>query len=178
MLSSKSWMAEASGTRPNTSPARAEAIAAGVRQMLVGDHLRAAGGVVGGDDLDAGQRPQKPLALREPLRMRIDAAQIAEGDARQRQQMVHDRQLHLADDREMMLDEQVVVAVDAAANRVLDRQDAVAGGPGVDGAEDLLEAPARDQLGVGVHQPRRRFAEGAELPLVGDPHTRLDRPAS
>ena len=39
---------------------------AGVRRAGVGHHLGAAGGVVGGDDLDVGQRPQEALALRQP----------------------------------------------------------------------------------------------------------------
>ena len=88
--------------RPNTSPARADAIARGVGQPRVGDHLGAAGGVVGGDDLDAGQRAQEPLALREPLRVRVDAPQAVERRAGQRQQVVHDRQLDLADDRQLV----------------------------------------------------------------------------
>jgi hypothetical protein len=40
---------------------------------------------------------------------------------------VVDAQLDLADDRQLVLDEQVVVAVDAAADGVLHRQDAVRG---------------------------------------------------
>ena len=101
MLSSKSWIDGGQRhVRPNTSPARAEAIARGVLEPAVRHHLRAAGGVVGGDDLDARQRAQKALALRQRLRVRIDAAQAVERRARQRQQVVDDRQLDLADDRQ------------------------------------------------------------------------------
>ena len=157
-------------SRPNTSPARAEAIAAGVLQPRVGHHLGAAGGVVGGDDLDAGQRAQEALALRQPLRVRVDAPQAVERGARQRQQMVDHRQLDLADDRQVVLEQQVVVAVDAAADRVLDRQDAVGRGAGLDGVEHLVEAAAGDQPRVGVDPPGRRFTEGAGFALIRDRH--------
>ena len=49
-----------------------------------------------------------------------------------------------------VLEQQIVVAVNAAADRVLDRQHAVAGRPGLDRGEDLLEAPARQQLRLGA----------------------------
>ena len=71
------------------------------------------------------ERAQKPLALRQRLRMRVDPPQAVERRAGQRQQVVHDRQLHLADDRQLVRQQQVVVAVDAAADRVLDRHDPV-----------------------------------------------------
>ena len=86
--------------RPKTSPARAEAIAAASVEPARRHHLGAAGGVVGRDDLDAGQRPQKPLALRQRLRVRVDAPQPVQRRAGQRQQVVDDRQLDLADDRQ------------------------------------------------------------------------------
>ena len=160
MLSSKSWTDAASDARPNTSPARAEAIAAASVSSAVGHHLGAAGGVVGGDDLDVGQRPQEPLALRQPLRVRVDAPQPVERRAGQRQQLVHDRQLDLADDRQLVLEEQVVVAVDAAADRVLDRQHAV-GRPcrPATRVEHLFEAPARHAA------PRRRSTRRAAASL-------------
>jgi hypothetical protein len=52
---------------------------------------------------------------------------------------VRDGQLHLADDGEVVLQEQVEVAVDAAADRVLDRQDAVRRLAAGDGGKDRLE---------------------------------------
>src|SRR5438093_1199401 len=143
----------------------------GVFQAGVGDHLRAARGVVRRDDLDVLQRPQEALARREPLRVRVDAAQAAERCARQRQQVMHDRQLDLRDDRQLVREQQVVVAVDAAADRVLERQDAVRGAAAVDGVEDVFEAVARDQLRLVIDPPRRRLAKGARLSLIRDLHS-------
>ncbi len=142
----------------------------GVLQAGVGDHLRAAGRVVGRDDLDVGQRAQEPLALREPLRMRVHPAQAGERGAAKRQQVVHDRQLHLGDDRQLVREQQVVVAMDAAADGVLERQAAVRDRAGLDGVEDLLEAPAGHQLRVVVDAPGGRLAEGAGLTLIRDSH--------
>ena len=65
--------------------------------------------------------------------------------------------------------------MDAAADRVLDGEHAVSGRTGAHGGEDFLEAPARDQIGLGVDAPRRRLAEGAQLALIGNPHTELQR---
>ena len=61
-----------------------------------------------------------------------------------------DRQLHLRDDGQLVREEQVVVAMDAAANRVFDRQDAVGRRAAVDGREDLVEAAARHELRIGI----------------------------
>ena len=47
---------------------------------------------------------------------------LASDRPRQREQVVHDRQFGLRDDREVVLEEQVVVDVNAAADRVLDGQ--------------------------------------------------------
>ena len=63
-----------------------------------------------------------------------------------------DAQLDLADDRQVVVDEQVVVAVNAAADGVLHRQDAVGGAAVRDGGEDFLEAGAGED---GVRRARR-----------------------
>src|SRR5262249_10124036 len=65
---------------------------------------------------------------------------------------------------------QVVVAMDAAADRVLDRHDAVERRPRVDRVEDFLEAPTRHELRVGVDLARRGFAERSWFPLLRDFH--------
>ena len=65
--------------------------------------------------------------------------------------------------------------MNAAADRVFDGEHAVSGRPGGDGGEDFLEAPAREEIGLGVDAPRRRLAEGAQLALIGNPHTQLQR---
>ena len=142
----------------------------GVCELIRSDELGAARRIVRGDDLYAGQRPQEPLALRESLRVRVDAAQAGQRRAGHRKQLVHNRQFDFADNRELMLEQQVVVAMDAAADRIFDRKDAVAGGPRVDGAEDFFEAAAGHEVGARVHAPRRRLAERPKLPLIRDSH--------
>ena len=87
----------------------------GVGQLLIANQPRAAGGVVGGDDLDVGQPAQELLALRQRLRMRADAADLRQLGAGQRDQVVDDLELGLGDDRQIVLEQQVVVAMDAAA---------------------------------------------------------------
>ena len=141
-----------------------------VELPVIHHHLGAAGGVVGGDDLDVGQRAQEALALRKALWMRIDAAQTPERRAREREQVVHDGQLDLADDRQRALEQQVVVAVNAAADRVLDRQDAAGRRAGLDRVEHFVEAPAGQELRVRVNPPGGRLAEGARLALIRDLH--------
>ena len=92
---------------------------------LLADVLGAARGVVGRNDLDVGQAAQEVLALRERLRVRADAADLRQLGPRQGDQLVHHLELGLRDDRQIVLEQQVVVAMDAAAGRVLDRQQPV-----------------------------------------------------
>ena len=82
-----------------------------------------------------------------------------------------DGELHLRHDRQLVLDEQVVVAVDAAADRVLERQAAVRRLARGDGVEGLLEAAARHQRRVVRHAPGGGFAEGTRFSLIRDLHT-------
>ena len=102
--------------------------------------------------------------------MRIHPSQAFQRRARHGQQVVDDGQLHLGHNREVVREQQVVIAVDAAANRVLDGHDPVRRRPGIDGVEDLLEAPARDEPGVRIHPSRRSLAERARLALICDVH--------
>src|SRR4051794_15560136 len=60
--------------------------------------------------------------------------------------------------------------MDAAADRVFDRHDAVSGRVGNDGLEDLFEGAARDQLRVRIDPSCGSLAEGARLALVCDFH--------
>ena len=95
-----------------------------IPSSFVAHHLGAARGVVGGNRLDVLQRPQEAGALGKRLRMRQDPPHVLEPDARQRQQVVDHRHLHFADDGQVGFDEEVVVAVNRPADRVLDRHDA------------------------------------------------------
>ena len=112
--------------------------------------------------------------------MRVDPAEAGQRRAWQGQQVMDDRQLDLADDRQVVLEQQVVVPVDAAANRVLDRQHAVGDRAGLHRVEGFFEAPAGQQVGVGVNPAGGGFAEGARLALIRDFHRRrrLHTPAN
>jgi hypothetical protein len=70
-----------------------------------------------------------------------------------------------------VLDQQVEVAVDAAADRILDREHAVGRRVGVHGREDVLERLARHEFRVGAHQTRRRLAERSGFSLIGKTHS-------
>ena len=135
------------------------------------DELCAARRVVGGIHTDTRQFAEEPLALRERLRVRIDARDLLDRRARQGEQMVLDRQFHLSDDRKVVLDQQVVIPVDAAADRVLDGQDPVRRPGGRNRLEHLVERLAREHVGVVAVTERRGLAVGPGLPLVGDAHS-------
>ena len=143
----------------------------GVLQLLVANHLRAAGRVVGRDDLDPLQARQKSFALRQPLRMRVHLLDVRELRPRKREQVVRHLQQHLGHDRQLVLEQQVVVAVDAAANRVLDRQNAVGCLAAFDGGKHLVEALARHSRRVRTESQCRRFAIRARFALIGNFHS-------
>jgi hypothetical protein len=97
--------------------------------------------------------------------VRVDDADVLEPRPRLAEQAVIHAQLHLADDRQIVVHEQVVVAVDAAADGVLHRQDAVRGAPAGDGGEHLFETGAGEDVGAGRVGEGGRFAIGARFPL-------------
>ena len=66
--------------------------------------------------------------------------------------------------------QQVVVAMDAAADRVLDRQDPVRRPSRRHGGEHVVERLAGDEVGVVAEAERRGLAVGARLSLEGDAH--------
>ena len=144
----------------------------GVRQLAVRHHLRAAGRIVRRHDFDPCQRAQKPLALRERLRMRVDSLDRRHRGPGKRQKVVHDRYFDLTHDRQVVLDEEIVVTVNAPADRVLDRQDPVRGRSVLDGVKHILEALARHERRVPAHEPRCGLAERAGLSLIGNLHSR------
>ena len=102
--------------------------------------------------------------------MRVDAAQAGERRAGQGEQVVHHRQFDLGDERQIVREQQVVVAVDAAADRVLERQDAVRHAARGHRVEDVLEAAAGDERRVVAHAPRGRLAERSRFALIRNLH--------
>ena len=81
-----------------------------------------------------------------------------------------DRQLDLGDDRQLVLQQQIVVLVNGATNRVLDRQNAVGRLALLDRREDRLEALSRQEISRRLESQRRRLGVGALLPLIRDTH--------
>eukprot|EP00268_Persea_americana_P058205 TRINITY_DN7020_c0_g1_i1.p2 TRINITY_DN7020_c0_g1~~TRINITY_DN7020_c0_g1_i1.p2 ORF type:complete len:320 (-),score=41.53 TRINITY_DN7020_c0_g1_i1:261-1220(-) len=128
-----------------------------------------AGRVVHGlaDDVEA-ELGEGQLALREGLGVADDAGEILLPDAREGEETVVDGELDLADDVEAVAEEEVVVAVDAAAERVLDGEDGAVGDPELDGLESDLELVARDGLAVGVGFAGGGLTVGTGDALVGD----------
>ena len=102
--------------------------------------------------------------------MRVDDLDVLETRAGPRQQTVIDCQFDFSDDRQLVLDEQVVVAVDAATDGVLHRHDSARHAPFRHGGKDVVKAAARDRLGVRRKKQRRRFAISPWFSLICDAH--------
>ena len=110
------------------------------------------------------------------LRVRQHAPHVLEAHPWQRQQVVDDRDLYLADDRQLPLDEQIVIAVNGSADRVLDRDDAEVHRPVADGIEHLVERGVWARLRI-RHQPEHGgLAERARFTLIRDSHADLVAP--
>ena len=154
-------------------PARARRDRRRVPPLLVADHLGAAGGVVGRDRLDPVEGPQEPRALSQRLRMREDPPHFAELDARKREQVVHHRHLDLADDRQLPFDQQVVVAMNRAADRVLDRDDAEVHRAGVDRVEHFVERRIGTRIRIRQQPHDGRLAERSRFSLKRNSHDGL-----
>ena len=72
---------------------------------------------------------------------------------------------------ELVIEQQVVVAVDGAADRVLERHHAVRGALLDDRFEHLVERLARQRLGLrSAEMQRGRFAVGARFSLIRKSH--------
>ena len=99
--------------------------------------------------------------------MRVDHLHIADRRPRQRLQAVDDVELHLAGDHELVLEQQVVVAMDGAADRVLERDDAMRRALLDDRLEHLVEAFAGHCFDLrSTVQERGGLAVGAGLSLI------------
>lgn len=79
-----------------------------------------------------------------------------------------DGELDLANDVKAVAEEEVVIPMDAAAERVLDRKNGAVGDPELDGLEGDLELVAGDGLAVGVGLPGGGLAVGPGDALVRD----------
>ena len=139
-------------------------------ELLLGDELGSARGVVDGFD----RRPeslQVSLALRERLRMGVDDLDVRERRAGERLQAMDDVELDFAGDPELVIEQQVVVAVNRAADGVLERNDAMRRPLLDDRLEDLVERLAGQRLDVGPAKMQRGcLAVGARFSLIRDSH--------
>lgn len=95
------------------------------RVLFDRDRLRGAGRVVPALRAHADEAVEEALALLEGDRVAADRAHLLEHGARHADEAVLDRPHFLADDDDVALREQVVHLVDAARDRVLDREERV-----------------------------------------------------
>ncbi|GER57100.1 myb-like transcription factor family protein [Striga asiatica] len=110
---------------------------------------------------------QGVLALGKGLRVAYHAGEVLAPDAREGEEAVVDGELDLADDVEAVAEEEVVVAVDRAAQRVLHREDGPICDPELHRLEGHLELVAGDGLAAGVGTAGGGLAVRAGDALVG-----------
>ena len=123
----------------------------GVAEVIRGDELGGAGGVVHGLARHVqAEFGESVLALRECLRMRNHSREELLSDAGEREEAVVDRELDLADDVEAVAEEEVVVPVDRAAEGVFDRHNRSIGDPELHRLERNLELVAGNGLAVRI----------------------------
>src|SRR6185436_1665090 len=85
-----------------------------------------------------------------------------------------DIELHFTGDRDLVIEQEIVVAVYGAADRVLERDDAVGRAPLGDRFEDFVEALARQRLGLRSGELQGgRLAVGAGFSLIRESHAQL-----
>ncbi|KAF8039552.1 hypothetical protein BT93_B1922 [Corymbia citriodora subsp. variegata] len=139
-----------------------------VAEVVRRDVLRGPGGVVHGLARRLwGQLRQGVLALGKRLRVGDHAREVLHARAGESEEAMVDRELDLADDVEAVAEEEVVVAVDRAAEGVLHRQDGAVSDPELHGLEGDLELVARDGLAIRIGFPGRCFGVGSGDALVG-----------
>jgi hypothetical protein len=103
--------------------------------------------------------------------MRVHDLDVGQRGPGQREQAMVHAQLDLADDRQLVLQQEIVVAVDAAADGVLHGQDAVGRAAAVHGGEDLFEGRAGKNGSAGRIFECGGFAIRAGFPLKRYEHS-------
>jgi hypothetical protein len=111
---------------------------------------------------------ERELALRERLRVGDDPGEQVLAHPGEGQEAVVDGELDLADDVKAVAEEEVVVAVDAAAEGVLDGEHGAVGDPELDGLEGDLELVAGDGVAARVRLAGGGLAVRARHALVRD----------
>ena len=100
--------------------------------------------------------------------MGVDALDLVDRLSGQRRETELDRHDDLADDDEVVLEQQVVVLADRPVDEVLDRQDAGDRTPPDDCLEHLAEAAHAERDRIDEVRLHRVVSEGAGLPREGD----------
>jgi hypothetical protein len=139
----------------------------GVPEPPRGDVLGGARGVVEGlaGHVEA-HGVERQLALRQRLRVGDDPGEQLPSHPGEREEAVVDGELDLPDDVEAVPEEEVVVAVDAAAEGVLHGEHGAVGDPELDGLKGHLELVAGDGVAAWVGLGGGRLAVGARDALV------------
>jgi len=83
-------------------------------QILFKDHAHAAGGIESGNGADSRQGGDELAALLQGLGVRVNHAEILQLRAGMGDELMIDAVIDLTDDRHLVLEEQVVVEMDAA----------------------------------------------------------------
>ena len=99
--------------------------------------------------------------------MRVDALDLVERLARQRGEAQPDGDDDLADDQEVVLEEQVEVLADGPVEGVLDRQEPSRRGVRGDHPKDVAKAADRQPRNVAERGDHRVFGKGAGLAGIG-----------
>ena len=142
----------------------------GVLERAVANQLGAAGRIVRRDDLDVRQRPQELLALRQRLRMRVDAAQrLAARARRASRQWSTSSSTSPTIDRSCSASRSKLRWMLPPIEFSTGRMPCVAA-PDSDGGEHVLEAREAMTSADDVELQRRGLAVGAGLALIRDSH--------
>ena len=100
-------------------------------------------------------------------------AETADSGARawERLQAMHDVEFHFAGDHQLVFEQQVIVAMDRAADGVLERHDTMRRSPFDNRLEHIVKALARDRLDFGsAVQERCGFAVRPGFSLISESH--------
>ena len=108
--------------------------------------------------------------------MRVDSREVLDTRAGMGHQVVHHGQVDLRHDRQLVLEQQVVVATNGAGNCVLDRHNPVRRLVALDRGKHLFEASARHRLGRRLEAQPGCFTVGARRTLIRNTHESCSPP--
>src|SRR5262249_35821383 len=106
------------------------------------------------------------------LRMRVDPFHLIQRAAGQCQEVMNHGHLELPDNRQIVFEQQIEIAVNAAANGVLNREHAKIDGVVAHRSKHVFEALTGQHLTVRGDLLRGGLAERSWFSLIGDTHAR------